>query len=68
MSSEGRPAIFVTAPQIRRSLAEFLRQHLPDLIILAFTELPENRRVEVVATIGGSGALTLDPQLDNSKG
>ena len=68
MSSEGRPAIFVTAPQIRRSLAEFLRQHLPDLIILAFTELPENRRVEVVATIGGGGALTLDPQLDNSKG
>lgn len=52
LSAEGRPAILVVAPQIRRHMAEFIRAHVPQIIILGFTELPENRKVEVVATIG----------------
>lgn len=60
LSAEGRPTIMVVAPQIRRVFADFVRAHLPDMIILSFTELPENRRVEVFTTIGGFDALSAE--------
>ena len=60
LSAEGRPSIMVVAPQIRRLFSDFVRSHVPDIIILSFTELPENRRVEVYATIGGFNALAAD--------
>ena len=60
LSAEGRPSIMVVAPQIRRLFSDFVRSHVPDIIILSFTELPENRRVEVYATIGGFDALATD--------
>ena len=28
------------------------RQHIDDVLVLAFTELPENKKVKVIATIG----------------
>ena len=60
LSAEGRPSIMVVAPQIRRLFSDFVRSHVPDIIVLSFTELPENRRVEVYATIGGFDALASD--------
>ncbi len=67
LSAEGRPTIMVVAPQIRRVFSDFVRTHVPDMIILSFTELPENRRVEIYATIGGFDALGgTSPQLDPS--
>jgi flagellar biosynthesis component FlhA len=35
----------------------FLRQYLPELVVLSFAELPEARKVEVVATISGNDGL-----------
>jgi len=65
--SEGRPSILVVAPQIRRHMAEFIRLHVPQIIILGFTELPENRKVEVVATIGSLESLPKQtPAFDRS--
>jgi flagellar biosynthesis component FlhA len=29
-----------------------LRQHIPSLDVLSFTELPDNKKIEVVANIG----------------
>jgi flagellar biosynthesis component FlhA len=29
-----------------------LRQHIPNLDVLSFTELPDNKKIEVVANIG----------------
>jgi flagellar biosynthesis protein FlhA len=55
----------VVAPQIRRLFSDFVRSHVPDIIILSFTELPENRRVEVYATIGGFDALASDDDRDD---
>lgn len=65
LSAEGRPAIMVVAPQIRRVFSDFVRSHIPDMIILSFTELPENRRVEVYSTIGGFDALGKDAGASN---
>ncbi|MDC1357491.1 flagellar biosynthesis protein FlhA [Pseudomonadota bacterium] len=52
MQSEGRKAVMITAPVIRRDLSHMLRQHIPTLDVLSFTELPDNKKIEVVANIG----------------
>lgn len=67
LSAEGRPSIMVVAPQIRRVFSDFVCSHVPDLIVLSFTELPENRRVEVYATIGEKEkSIAEDSSSDNS--
>ncbi len=52
MSAEGRQAVMVVSPVIRRSLATLVHQHIEDMIVLSFAELPDSRKVDVVATIG----------------
>ena len=52
MQSENRKAVMITAPVIRRDLSHMLRQHIPSLDVLSFTELPDNKKIEVVANIG----------------
>ena len=52
MQTENRKAVMITAPVIRRDLSQMLRQHIPSLDILSFTELPDNKKIEVVANIG----------------
>ncbi|MBS3799701.1 MAG: flagellar biosynthesis protein FlhA [Thioalkalivibrio sp.] len=48
----GQPAILVVAPEIRSWIAGWLRGAVPNLTVLAFTEIPDNRRIRVVATVG----------------
>ena len=52
MQTENRKAVMITAPVIRRDLSQMLRQHIPTLDVLSFTELPDNKKIEVVANIG----------------
>ena len=52
MQSENRKAVMITSPVIRRDLSHMLRQHIPSLDVLSFTELPDNKKIEVVANIG----------------
>lgn len=67
LSGENRPSILVVAPAIRRHLADFVRVHVPQVVILGFTELPENRTVEVVATIGDLNSLPSSPTPEKAK-
>ena len=53
-NSEGNNPIFLTSPVIRRELSNLIRNNIEDLNVLSFTELPENRKVQVVATIENS--------------
>lgn len=55
--AHGRIAL-VTTPVGRPILARLLRPHCPDLAVLSFLEVPDDRAVEVVAVIGGA-----EPQL-----
>ncbi|NEX20129.1 flagellar biosynthesis protein FlhA [Thiorhodococcus mannitoliphagus] len=50
--SEGAPAVLVVAPEIRSWIASWLRGAVRSLTVLAFTEIPDNRRIRVVATVG----------------
>ena len=54
LSATGKQAVIVVSPAIRQQFSRFVRQHLDDQIILAFTELPETRKIEVVATISNA--------------
>ena len=53
LSKENRAVFLIVAPQIRRHVANFVRSQLPAINVLSFTELPENRSVEIAYTIGG---------------
>ena len=57
LAANGQQAVMVVAPQIRRQFSDMVRQHLPDTIILSFNELPDARKVDVVATLNGNGAI-----------
>jgi flagellar biosynthesis protein FlhA len=51
----GQSAVLLVAPQIRAQLARLFRYSLPSLYILAYSEVPENRQISVVASIGQGG-------------
>ena len=53
LSKESKAVFLIVAPQIRRHVANFVRSQLPSVNVLSFTELPENRSVEIAYTIGG---------------
>ena len=57
ISGQGRTAVVIVAGALRRPLALWLRAHLPDAIVMGINELPETRRIEVVATVGGQPGL-----------
>jgi flagellar biosynthesis protein FlhA len=50
----------VVSPKIRSKLSAFLRQHLADFSVLSFTELPDGRKVEVIATVSGEAEAPSD--------
>jgi flagellar biosynthesis protein FlhA len=52
----GQPAVLLAPPPLRTLLARFLRRAAPQLKVLSQAEIPDNRVVKVVATLGGAGA------------
>ncbi len=54
LSRDGKAIFLIVAPQIRRHVANFIKAQLSAVNVLSFTELPENRSVEIVYTVGGT--------------
>ncbi|MCR9148470.1 MAG: flagellar biosynthesis protein FlhA [Rhodobacteraceae bacterium] len=54
----GKKAFLVVSPQIRRKFSTFLRQYIADFPVLSFTELPDGRKVDVIATVSGEETVT----------
>lgn len=50
--ADGTVFAVVTTPLVRRPLFQLLRQHLPDVTVLSFYEIPDSRQVQVVAVVG----------------
>ncbi|HLI18278.1 MAG TPA: FHIPEP family type III secretion protein, partial [Rhodanobacteraceae bacterium] len=48
----GEPAVLLVAPQLRPWLARFTRHAAPGLHVLAYNEVPDNRRVRLVSALG----------------
>jgi flagellar biosynthesis protein FlhA len=50
--TQGEPAVLVVLPELRFWLSRWLRPAVRGLQVLAYTEIPDNRAVRVVATVG----------------
>jgi flagellar biosynthesis protein FlhA len=48
----GEPAVLLVAPKIRPWIAKLMRYSTPSLTVLAYNEIPENRRIRVIAAVG----------------
>jgi flagellar biosynthesis protein FlhA len=48
----GEPAVLLVAPKIRPWIARLMRHSTPSLSVLAYNEVPENRRIRVIAAVG----------------
>ncbi|MDE2347419.1 MAG: flagellar biosynthesis protein FlhA [Gammaproteobacteria bacterium] len=48
----GEPAVLLVAPRIRPWVARLMRYATPNLAVLAYNEIPENRRIRVIAAVG----------------
>ncbi|MBT6096749.1 MAG: FHIPEP family type III secretion protein [Marinovum sp.] len=52
--AESKTPFLIVAPLIRKKLSKMVRAHLTDLNVLSFTELPETKKVDVIATVSGT--------------
>ena len=48
----GLPAVLLVAPSLRQLLAKFVRQTIANLHVLSYNEIPENKQVKIVSTVG----------------
>jgi flagellar biosynthesis protein FlhA len=48
----GEPAVLLVPPQLRQTLARFVRSAAPNMHVLAWNEIPDNRRVRLVTAVG----------------
>jgi flagellar biosynthesis protein FlhA len=48
----GEPAVLMVTPALRPTLARFTRASVPGLHVLAWNEIPDNRRVRLAAAVG----------------
>lgn len=50
--SMGLPPVLLVPPNLRLLLSRFLHRNIPDLKVLAHTEIPENRIIKITAVVG----------------
>jgi flagellar biosynthesis protein FlhA len=48
----GQPAVLLVAPQLRQTLARFIRSIVPNMHVLGWNEIPDSRRVRLVSAVG----------------
>jgi flagellar biosynthesis protein FlhA len=48
----GEPAVLLVPPALRHTLARFTRSSVPSLHVLAWSEIPDNRKVRLVSAVG----------------
>ena len=49
-----RPAVLLVSQALRSLLSRFARQVTPTLRVLAWNEVPDDKEVRIVATVGGA--------------
>jgi len=50
----GQPAILLTSPALRPSLAKFARFGIKGLHVLSYQEIPDNKQIKVIASVGNN--------------
>ena len=52
LGAEGKQAALVVSPAIRKQISMLIKQHIEDMVIMSFTELPDNKKINIIASIG----------------
>ena len=50
----GQPAVLLVPAPLRTLLARFVRHTIPGLRVLSFNEVPDDKQIKVIATVGGT--------------
>jgi flagellar biosynthesis protein FlhA len=50
----GQPVVLLVQDALREFLARFIRQAIPTVHVLAFGEIPDNKQLQIIATLGGA--------------
>ncbi len=48
----GKPAVLLVAGPVRAMLSRFARLAVPNIHVLAYQEIPDNKQVTIVSTVG----------------
>ena len=48
----GEPSVLLVPPPLRTTLARFVRASVPNMHVLAWSEIPDNRKVRLVSALG----------------
>lgn len=48
----GKPLVLLVAAPLRPMLSRFVRHSVPDMRVLAYTEVPENKQISIDASVG----------------
>ncbi|WP_246124981.1 flagellar biosynthesis protein FlhA [Exilibacterium tricleocarpae] len=51
----GKPVILLVAAPLRMMMARFVRGNSPEMAVLSYTEIPDNKQITIEATVGGEG-------------
>ncbi len=49
----GQPVVLLVPAPIRQLMARFVKHSIPSMRVLAYNEIPDNKRIKVVASVGG---------------
>lgn len=52
LEMEGKPLVLLVAAPIRLTLSKFIRLFIPDVHVIAFNEVPDNKQLVIEASIG----------------
>ena len=48
----GQVAVLLVSPAIRSMLSQFTKRTIPNLHVLSFSEIPDNKQIKVISTVG----------------
>lgn len=49
----GKPVILLVAAPLRQMLSRLMRPSIPDMTVLAYNEVPDNKQITIEASVGG---------------
>jgi flagellar biosynthesis protein FlhA len=56
--ARGEPMVLLVSQSLRAFLARMVRHAIPGLQVLSYDEVPDDKQLRVVASVGGPEALT----------
>jgi flagellar biosynthesis protein FlhA len=49
---KGQPSILLTSGMLRTTLSRFVRHSIPDLSVLSYQEVPDEKQIKIIASVG----------------